>query len=214
MHKSFMVFLLKNNRITVIYLYNCPEGLQHILNKQMKNSQVSSIILTDLSIKNTAGIFGLLSTLSLNSRERIFTIYGPPGLLQYVQFIRKYCHTRFRYILKLCIVKSLYIYLNASMYLYSYLINQQELTITIVEREVIGRFKINKARSFKLLSGPLYTKLKKHYKFILPDGSIIFGKYFTDHYYLGTKLLCLFPVYSYRNFVESKWSLREIIISV
>lgn len=214
MHKYCMSFLLKNNRASLVYLYNCPEGSQHVLNKLIKYSQVSSIIITDLSINNIAGMFGLLSTFSLNSRERVFTIYGPPGLLQYIQFIRKYSHTTFRYVLKLCIVKSVYICLNASVYLFSYLVSQQELTVIIIECEVIGRFKISKARSFQLLAGPLYKKLKKHYKFVLPDGSIILGKYFTDHYYLGTKILCLFHTNSYRNFIESQWNLSSMIISV
>nr|YP_009296467.1 hypothetical protein Thor_110 [Thorea hispida]AOM65402.1 hypothetical protein Thor_110 [Thorea hispida]UNJ79213.1 hypothetical protein [Thorea hispida] len=213
MYKYFMSFLLKNNRASVVYLYNCPEGSQHLLNKLIKHSQVSTIIITNLSINNIAGFFGLLSTFSLNSREQGLTIYGPPGVLQYIQFIRKYSHTTFRYVLSVYIVKSSSIYLNVSMYLFSYLINQQELNIVIVEREMIGRFKIAKARGFQLLQGPLYKRLKKHYKFILPDGSIVFGKYFTDHYYTGIKLLCLFHLHSYRSCIELKWSLRETIIS-
>lgn len=209
-----MTFLLKNNRLSLVYLYNCPEGSQHKLNKLIKHSQISSIILTDLTIDKIAGVFGLLSTFSLNSRNQVFSIYGPPGLLQYIQFIRKYSHTTFRYVIELYIVKSLYVYLNSSMYLYNYLITQQEFAILIIENETTGRFKLSKASDFQLLAGPLYKSLKKHYKFVLPDGSIMMGKYFTDQYYQGAKLFCLFSSYAYRSCIEHRWSLNETLLSV
>lgn len=213
MLQYIMSFLIKNHQTKLALLFNCPEGCQHILAKTINFNQISGIMLVNLSIDSIAGMFGLLSTFSLNSRKQIFKIYGPPGLLQYIWFLRKYSYITFRYILDICIIKSLYIYLNRSLYLYSHLTNQQEFEVLIVENEMIGRFQSFKASNFQLLAGPLYKKLKHHYRFLLPDGSIIAGKYFTDQYYQGTKIICLFNLYSYRNSVEYTGSLNQVVLS-
>jgi ribonuclease Z len=201
-------FLIKRSSMGIVWLFNCPEGCQHILiQKKIKLHQINNIFITSLEIKNIAGIIGLLSSLSLNSRIHNLSIYGPQGLFQYLQLSRKYSQTTFKYKLNIYILKNGFIKINNLYDTYIYTRNPSinKLQCLILEEEKIGRFKPQKANIFQIKTGPWYGKLKSQYKLIGPDGCIITGKYFTNPYNLGFKITYLFHNYCFRNSIESTW---------
>jgi ribonuclease Z len=203
-HKS-IGFLVKRSSIGIVWLFNCPEGCQHILiQKKIKLHQINNIVITSLNIKNTAGIIGLLSSLSLSSRIHTLSIYGPQGLFQYLQFLRKYSQTTFKYRLNIHILKYGFIKINSlcNAYIYPADCSINQLQCIIFEEEKTGRFKPLKANIFQIKTGPLYGKLKSKYRLIGPDGCVVRGKFFTNPYYSGFKAIYFFHKYCYRNSIE------------
>lgn len=189
-----MSFLIKCNQTGFVWLFNCPEGCQKILiEKKIKFSRIIGIIITNLDNKYIAGMIGLLSSLSLSSRRNKIKIYGPLGLKNYLQFLRKYSQTTFRYILEIYIIHHQYIQITHKylLYIYPEIQNRCHLTSIFLEKEKVGKFKLKKAQSFSLPAGPLYGKLKTHQKLLLPNGQLISGKHFTQPYSSGVKILYL-----------------------
>jgi ribonuclease Z len=209
-------FLLKCSQTGVVWLFNCPEGCQHTLMQQrIKLNQITHIVITSLVIENLAGIIGLLSSLSLSSRLHTLVIYGPKGISHYLQFLRKYSQTTFRFCLDIHIIEQGFLDCNESYSIYAYPMDPAftDFEYIIIENEKIGRFKPIKANRFQITSGPIYGKLKAQHRFVMPDGSIIAGKYFTDPYYIGLKIVYLINVHPTRSLIEYTFMSNKIMLS-
>nr|YP_009315663.1 Ribonuclease Z [Trichogloeopsis pedicellata]SCW24321.1 Ribonuclease Z [Trichogloeopsis pedicellata] len=201
MLNSSLNFLIRCSQNGEVWLFNCPEGCQQLLHiYNIKITQIRHIVLTSLKIKEISGLIGLLSSLSLNGNTNTINLYGPHGLLAYINLIRKYSHTTFRYNLKIYVYQHAEIYKSNQFHLCTYPINKLTTYMTSVffEKERKGRFQLFKAKQYGLQPGPVYKYLKLHTRYILPDGTIISGKYFTDKYSQGTKILCLSSKYGFR----------------
>lgn len=195
-------FIIRCSQTGKVWLFNCPQGLQHtLIHKKIKIHQITHIIITDLSIDNIAGLMGLLSSLSLSSRVHKISIYGPEGIFQYLYFCRKYSQTTFKYSLEIHTIDYGYIQNNISNIIYAIPIHyyKNELYYGIIETEKLGRFKLDKASIFQITPGPCYGYLKSQGRLLTPDGHILCGKYFTNTYYLGVKIIYLVHKYSYRS---------------
>nr|YP_007878142.1 conserved hypothetical plastid protein [Calliarthron tuberculosum]AGA63753.1 conserved hypothetical plastid protein [Calliarthron tuberculosum] len=187
-------FLIKLDQLGQIWLFNCYEGCQHILaKKKIKISQITKIVITELSIQKISGLLGLLSSLSLNTKIDKIDIYGPKGLEYYLLLGRKYSQTSFRYRLYFHIISTGLIISNDFVKLYACINNLNYLYFDyyIITKEVPGRFNLNEALIYKVPIGPLYGQLKKGVNFILPDGYILYGNSFTQSYNLGIKVAFL-----------------------
>lgn len=197
--------LLKCSQTGIVWLFNCFEGCQHtLIKKNIKLHQINNIVLTNLHIENIAGLMGLLCSLSLSSRIDKVNIYGPPGLIQYLQFARKYSQTTFKYTISIKVVNSGYVSISPSYLIYVYSLEKkaQELAYNVIEKQKIGRFKSTKAQIFHLKSGPLYRSLKLHYRFVCPDGNVLSGMYFTNPYATGLKVSHLINNYGTKISIE------------
>nr|YP_009313619.1 Ribonuclease Z [Helminthocladia australis]SCW21873.1 Ribonuclease Z [Helminthocladia australis] len=193
--------LIKCSQTGQVWLFNCPEGCQHRLSEhKIKIHQIEHIILTSLRTQDISGIIGLLSSLSLNNRVRSINLYGPKGLLEYINLARKYSHTTFRYNLKIRTYYYTCIHKFFPFHLLIYPLDQSsyQSTCNFIEQEKIGRFRSSKARLYGLEPGPLYGNLKLHKKYLLPDGTVLSGKHFTQKYCMGIKLLCSIDNYGFR----------------
>nr|YP_009628755.1 ribonuclease Z [Balbiania investiens]QBX88538.1 ribonuclease Z [Balbiania investiens] len=214
MLRQSLSFLLKCSQTGIVWLFNCPEGCQHIImHRQIKLNQITHIVITNLAMENLAGLIGLLSSLSLSSRLQNLVIYGPKGLWHYLQFLRKYSQTTFRYSLKIYIIEEGLLNCHPSYSIYA---NPVDMTLTdfeyiIIENEKIGRFKLLKANIFQINPGPIYGKLKQQHHLMLPDGCIVSGQYFTDPYCLGLKIIYLINIYGIRPSIEDTLISNRII---
>nr|SCW22895.1 Ribonuclease Z [Nemalion sp. H.1444] len=196
-------FLIRCNQTGQVWLFNCSEGCQNMIqHKKIKINQVNNIVVTDLKTENLAGIIGLLASLSLtnNMHEQSLNIYGPPGLLHYLQFARKYSHTAFKYSLVVHVIELSNIIRKFPYFFYSVYINRYKHKIVpiFLESEKSGRFQSNKATLHGIKSGPIYGYLKRHKRYLLPDGGMISGKHFTHSYTSGIKVLYLAHTYAFR----------------
>nr|WCH58039.1 hypothetical protein [Cystoclonium purpureum f. stellatum] len=195
-------FILSFKYLKDIWLFNCCQGCQHIMEKRnLKISQISRIIITERSIENISGLLGLLSSLSLINRKKVLNIYATEGLEKYLTFGKKYSHTNFRYKLYFHILKTGLIISNDNYNIYTFF-NNLKFEFLLISREKYGKFKLAKAQKFNLITGPLYRKLKNSYTFLLPDGIIINGNKFTNHNQAGTKISLIIHQYYTRNSIE------------
>nr|YP_009773970.1 conserved hypothetical plastid protein [Caulacanthus okamurae]QIZ74587.1 conserved hypothetical plastid protein [Caulacanthus okamurae] len=185
-----------------IWLFNCCQGCQQMMEKKtIKMSQISKIIITELNIENISGLLGLLSSLSLINRKKVLNIYGIKGLEKYLDFGKKYSQTKFRYNLYFHIFRTGFIAKNKNCYMYSVL-NNIRFEFLLFSKEQYGKFYLNYAKKFNLVKGPLYGKLKKGYRLLLPDGFILDGNEFTDKNKTGYKKSLIICRYCARNSTE------------
>nr|YP_010502350.1 Ycf56 [Grateloupia turuturu]QHD45219.1 Ycf56 [Grateloupia turuturu]UXC96763.1 Ycf56 [Grateloupia turuturu] len=205
-------FALKLGQTKHIWLVNCYEGCQHdLIKKNIKISQISGIILTDLNADSTAGLLGLLSSLSLVNRKKILHIYGPPNLDQYINLMKKYAKTNFCYSLYLHIFKTRLLLEFDTYQVYVFIKKNKEFVFLNKERNKI--FQLSKAKLFRLIEGPLYGKLKQGMVFLLPDGFVVDGTSFVLDRYSGIKISFLGDFYINRQSAEIS-SLSNIIYSL
>nr|YP_010728864.1 hypothetical protein P6G75_pgp101 [Lithothamnion corallioides]WEA77133.1 hypothetical protein [Lithothamnion corallioides] len=205
-------FVIKMQHLGQIWILNCSEGCQHILaRKKIKISQITKIIITDLSIKNISGLLGLLSSLSLNTSIRKIDLYGPNGLVNYLFLGRKYSQTNFRYTLSVHNIETGIIAQNQFYQIYAFTDLSFILSFNcyILISEKPGRFNLLKVICNKVPLGPLYGELKMGNDFILPDGYTVYGNNFINSYYLGDKILFL-SNYSKRQCFEAIKNSRVI----
>lgn len=184
-------FLIKLKYVGCIWLFNCCEGCQHVMAKnKIKISQIVKIIITDLTVNNISGLFGLLSSLSLHTQIHELHVYGPRGLDAYLLLGRKYSQTNFRYRLSVHIISIGLIFQEDLFSLYASIdiYDSSCFDYSIVISEIPGRFNLSKAANYKIPLGPLYGQLKINHDFVMPDGYILYGTSFTQNYNLGPRV--------------------------
>nr|QCI05155.1 ribonuclease Z [Centroceras clavulatum] len=204
-------FILKLNQFKEIWLFNAYDGCQQfILQHDIKINQINKIIITDLKIDTIAGLLGIFSSLNLSNRNKPLHIYGPSGLAEYIDLGKKYSHTNFCYNIYMHVLTTGLI-IDHSHYKIYVMIRSSFYELSILSHEKFGKFELNKATNFYLISGPLYGKLKQNFSFILPDGSIINGNDFTNSNYIGLKKNLFINKYHIRQSVESSKNSNKVI---
>jgi len=154
-------------------LFDCGEGTQ----LQMRRARVgygrlTKIFISHLHGDHLAGLPGLLMTMSLLSRDKPLSIYGPPGLEQFVQVARK--TFRFHHQYGLTIRES-----------EGGLVDQGEgyrvtaspmdhsifaLGYALTEEDRPGEFNLQRAAELGIPEGPLFGRLQQGRGVTLEDG--------------------------------------------
>lgn len=187
--------VIKLRQLSRVWLLNCFDGCQHVLSrKNIKIAYIDKIILIHENSASINGLFGLLSTISLNTKSRRISIYGPESLCSHVALARKYSKTSFRhklYFYNLLSNKALIRQINSCLYplVYAGSINHSYFSLLDFERS--GIFNSNHAKNYNVPPGFLYSRLKTGQSFILPDGFSIHGMHFIHGYYLGCEIALL-----------------------
>nr|AYR06556.1 hypothetical protein [Rhodogorgon sp.] len=206
-------FAIKIEKLKQIWLFNCHEGCQHLLaRKKLKISQITKIIITELSIRNVSGLLGLLSSLSLSTKMSKLDIYGPPGLINYLIRGRRYSQTSFHYVISIYNIQTGLVVANdfCRLYAFSSTLYASCFQYIILTSEKAGKFNLCKAISYQISAGPLYNKLKLGATFVLPDGTVISGTNFVYRYYLGYKIVFI-SNHGKRQFCEVESNSQVII---
>lgn len=202
-YTSSMSFILKLNYLQEAWLFNVFDGCQHLILKHgIKANQISKIIILDLNIDNISGLLGILSSLSLSNRDKPLHIYGPLGLVEYLDLGKKYSHTNFCYAIDLHILTPGLI-INHCNYRVYVTRKYHSFDFLIYGCLQPGKFDIIRAKKFNIASGPLYGKLKQNLSFLLPDGFIVDGSYFINDNYIGIKKSLCKNVYHTRKYIEN-----------
>lgn len=81
-----------------LYLVDCAEGTQQqMLRFEVKASRIDYIFISHLHGDHYLGLVGLLSSMHLNGRTRLLTIFCPPALKEIVDLQLKYSETTLQY---------------------------------------------------------------------------------------------------------------------
>nr|YP_009297614.1 hypothetical protein Hrvl_098 [Hildenbrandia rivularis]AOM67158.1 hypothetical protein Hrvl_098 [Hildenbrandia rivularis] len=211
--KSFYL-IIHLNQSSEVWLFNCNEGTQHsLLKHQIKLSSISKIFITDLALNSISGLPGLLSTLSLDNRNKTLYIYGPNKLCNYLKFNNKYSQTNFSYPVRILNLEQNYTLFHRLYTIHVISLNQtkQALGYIITSRQILGKFDLSNATMFNLNRGPLYGKLKQHNNFITPDGNEIQGKQFSNTYRKGQKIIVTSNIKQTTLLKELCWTSNNMI---
>lgn len=206
-------FIIKLATLKDIWIFNCIEGCQfNVWNQNFKINNVSKIFITNLHINNISGLLGLLSSLNLIGRTKVLHIYGPKDLKYYLDLGKKYSHTNFSYKVYLHILTNGLIINSNNCRMYTFLYtNQYEFIFN--QSEKYGTFFFSKAQSDYLKPGPLYGKLKKSSKFLLPDGFILDGCRLTSENIIGKEVGCFVSYFYKRKLFENSLLARIVLMS-
>jgi ribonuclease Z len=83
---------------TTCFLVDCGEACQIQLKKyKVKVSKIDFIFISHLHGDHYLGLMGLLSSMHLAKREKLLTIFGPPGLDEIITIQLKYSHLKLHY---------------------------------------------------------------------------------------------------------------------
>jgi ribonuclease Z len=81
-----------------VFLFDCGEGTQvQLMRSGIRRSKIHSIFIGHLHGDHLYGISGLLSTMHLDNRENPLRIFGPEGLLPFLQASFRTRNMRFSY---------------------------------------------------------------------------------------------------------------------
>lgn len=161
------------------WLFDCGEGTQHqILRSDLRLSQLARIFITHMHGDHVYGLMGLLSSMGLAGNARPVSLYGPPGLADYLRASQLYSHTDFS--------NRVEIHINEGA---GVVCEDGEFTVEcrplrhrvpafgyrVSERDQPGSFNVEKAFALGIPAGPLYGRLKRGERITLPDGREIDG---------------------------------------
>ena len=133
------------------------------------------ICISHLHGDHVTGLPGLLMTLGQTSRDKPLTIYGPPGIRQYIQGTSDNLTMYPGYQVIVEEVEGGVIYDTAQYRIEAAQVDHNVFTLAyaFIEHQRPGRFDVNKARELGIPEGPLYQNLQKGKDVHLPDGRTI-----------------------------------------
>lgn len=172
------------NELNETWLFDCGEGTQHqILKTTLKPGKVKNIFITHMHGDHIFGLPGFLSSRSFQGGDnQPITIYGPPGIEQYINASLKYSKSNLLY--KVNIVeldpKGGEIQLNKGWKV-KYLPLQHNILsfgYRIEEPKSDGVLLVDKLKEYNIPNGPIFGKLKNGKTVTLEDGTELDGKDF------------------------------------
>ncbi len=161
------------------WLFDCGEGTQHqFMRSALRVSQLERIFITHLHGDHVYGLPGLLATRSLQQGMATpVTVYGPPGLEEYLGTVLRLSGTQLGYPLEIVTVQPGQIYEDKRVQV---ICAQLEHRITdfgyaVIEKPIPGHFQVEEAARLGIAPGPLYRQLKDGETVRLEDGRVIEG---------------------------------------
>lgn len=160
------------------WLFDCGEGTQHqLLKTGLKLWKLERIFITHLHGDHLYGLPGLLGSRSSMGCELPITVYGPPGIREWLEATFRITQTHLHYELEIREIEQ-----DGGV-----LFADEQFTVTarrlrhritcygyrIEERPRPGRLDAGKLAELGVPPGPLYARLKGGEDVTLPDGRVI-----------------------------------------
>ncbi len=172
--RSLPCILVKRNGEKL--LFDCGEGCQ----RQMIKANVGfggrmNIFISHMHGDHVLGLAGLLQTMSLMRRVNPLQIFGPKGILDFINAIRETVKFTLTFPLQVKEVSEGLVYEGQGFQVYSTWVNHSVPTLaySLVERERPGVFHPEKANQLGVPKGPLWKKLQEGVAVTLNDGRVI-----------------------------------------
>ncbi|NLL49253.1 MAG: ribonuclease Z [Firmicutes bacterium] len=177
-----------------IWLFDCGEGTQHqILASPFGLHKVTNVFISHLHGDHIFGLPGFLGSRSFSTEATSLTIYGPPGIQDFVQISLKISGTYLRYPLEVHEVRP-----GDVLHLDSWTVkigllehNLSSYGYRVEEPPRPGKLQVDKLAQLKIPPGPLYGRLKNCETVILDDGRTINGSDFVGPSLPGRQIVIL-----------------------
>lgn len=162
--------ILRNHSSTAIvrdgdiYLFDCGEATQHQIQKVgLRHSKIQAIFISHLHGDHVFGLPGLLTTLGLNGRDIPLSVYGPPGIKEYVSEMLRLVSAVVEYSLQVVEMQTGIEYDLGEVHVTALPLKHGVLTygFRIREDDKPGKFDLEHAVSLGIPAGPLFGQLQK-----------------------------------------------------
>ena len=162
-----------------VWLFDCGEATQHQIQRtDLRLSQISRVFITHLHGDHVFGLPGLLASMGLAGAAQPVTLYGPPGLKDFVHSAARTTRTTLGESLVVNTVRAGVIYEDAEFAVSCLPLRHrlQSFGYRVQERDRTGHFDAERAAEMGIPSGPVYGRLKRGETVTLPDGRTVAGR--------------------------------------
>lgn len=159
-----------------VHLLDCGEGTQLQWRRAgLRFGRLRSICISHLHGDHLNGLIGLLQTLSLNDRKDPLSLFGPPGLAEYLAVVRRVQGVRLAYPVEVVEAEGGVIAERSDHRIECAALDHGTPTLgyALVERDRPGRFDVDAARRLGIEPGPDYGRLQHGDPVVAPDGRIV-----------------------------------------
>ena len=165
-----------------VWLFDCGEGTQHqILKTTLKPRKIEKIFITHMHGDHIYGLPGLLSSRGFQGGEEPITVYGPKGIMGYIQASLRFSGTRLSYPIHFVEFEDEGVIFEDHQFKVSVKKLQHGLPsfgFRIEEADHEGTLDAEKLKELNIPSGPVYGRLKNKEIVTLDDGTILDGNDF------------------------------------
>ncbi|WP_301050088.1 ribonuclease Z [Lactobacillus intestinalis] len=170
------------DELNEIWLFDVGEATQHqILKTNIRLRKVTRIFVSHNHGDHIFGLPGLLATRSFQGDVGPITVYGPPGLEQFVKTALRVSRTKVSYPIKFVeLTEGGLIYQGKGFRVYTEKLDHRVSSFgyRVVEDSRPGELLMSKLEKYNIPNGPLLGKLKKGEQIVLSDGTVLDGKEF------------------------------------
>lgn len=166
------------------WLFDCGEGTQtQIARAGISPQKLAGVFISHLHGDHFNGLPGLLSTMSLDQREKELTLVGPAGIGEYLTLLAKLkiCHVNFPLKLRefdarhFAAREQEMVYESARFTVTTRPLDHRVFALgyRLEEKTKPGRFNLERAKELGVPAGPLYSRLQSGHSITLDDGRVI-----------------------------------------
>lgn len=175
-----------------LLIFDCGEGAQRsLIMADLGFPKNLKIFITHMHGDHVIGLLGLLQTLSLMNRSFDVHVYGPQGIVDFVNLNRKILNFHLSYELFLHEISS-GIILDNSNYIVKAVESEHvkpSYAFSFEEKHKPGKFHPEKALALGVPRGPLWGKLQKGFPVINIFGDLVFPEQVMDPPRAGLKIV-------------------------
>jgi len=159
-----------------IFLFDCGEGTQlQFLKADLSPGKLRAVFISHLHGDHILGLPGLLMTLAHLSRKAPLSLFGPPGVSDYIRLTCRCLQFSPGYELIVKESSGGRVYSGPDYWIDAVPLDHTVFTLAYVfeEKERPGRFLLERARQLGVPEGPLYGRLQTGTDVTLSNGRVI-----------------------------------------
>lgn len=164
------------------WLFDCGEATQHqILHTSVRPRRIEKIFITHLHGDHIFGLPGLLGSRSFQGGTTPLTVYGPPGIKQFIDVALSVSTTHVKYPLEIVeITEEGTIFEDQQFSVETKRLSHgiECFGYRIIEKDIQGPLLVEKLLEAGVKPGPVFKRLKDGETVELEDGRILNGKDF------------------------------------
>ncbi|MBT2677605.1 ribonuclease Z [Bacillus sp. ISL-35] len=159
-----------------VWLFDCGEATQHqILHTSIKPRRIEKIFITHLHGDHIYGLPGLLSSRSFQGGDSLVSVYGPPGIKEYIEVSLKVSKSYLKYPIEIVELDEGIIFEDDQFIVEARLLEHgiPSYGYRITEKDRQGTLLADKLQAAGVKPGPDYRKIKNGEEVILDNGTVI-----------------------------------------
>lgn len=200
--------------INQIWLFDCGEATQHqILHTNLKPRKINKIFITHLHGDHIYGLPGLLSSRSFLNGDDLLTVYGPPGIKEYIETSLKVSSTHLTYPIKIIEFTNGVLFEDDNFKVTTFPLSHgiPSYGFRIEEADKLGELNVKALKAKGVHPGPIYKTIKSQASTLLENGDIINREDFIGKTKIG-RVVCIFGDTRFDNEFKSHIMNADVLV--